>query len=427
MSLQNDEALLPRKLPAAVSSDGRVDPHGDLQTVAKNTGGRLLVVANRLPVTISKGADGAYTYKMSSGGLVSALLGVRGKLPFLWFGWLGKDIPEADQSTVATQLMEQHGCIPVFLPQQLAEDHYNGFSNDVLWPLLHYESQLGGVIGPAFLGAGTGSGEGGSVGSGKQFETRLWEAYKQANKMFASVVVEHFQTGDSIWVHDYHLMVLPFYLRQALADKERRVVAAAGTEGEAQTGQHTPWPRPTIAWFLHTPWPASDIYRVLPVRANIIRGLLECDLLGFHTHDYARHFTASAPRVLQGVQATPGALWYHDRRIAVGVFPIGIEPESFEAVQQSSSFEQRLAALGQHYAGVKLIVAVDRLDPIKGIPHRYVCWSVHVLAFIHLCGLTLAISLRLPHACMQATGLRGLPARAPGMGGQSHPLAGSCP
>lgn len=82
--------------------------------------------------------------------------------------------------------------------------------------------------------------------------------------------------GDLVWVHDYHLMLLPAMLREEMGPKKNV----------------------KIGFFLHTPFPSSEIYRILPVRNEVLMGVLQCDLIGFHTYDYARHFLSSCSRML---------------------------------------------------------------------------------------------------------------------------------
>jgi trehalose-6-phosphate synthase len=193
-----------------------------------------------------------------------------------------------------------------------------------LWPLLHYEQDMTGT---------------------KRFDWGVYDAHKRANEAFAEVVMSVAHEGDLIWAHDYHLMILPLLLRRRL-------------------------PRATIAWFLHTPFPSSEVFRTLPVRGELLRCLLACDLVGFHTPEYARHFASACARVLPGVELSPTAIAYHGSVTRIGAFPIGIEPESFVAIARSDKCVARIAELSAQFAGQRVIVSVDRLDPIKGIPHR---------------------------------------------------------
>ena len=107
---------------------------------------RLIVVSNRLPVTISKGADGEYSFKMSSGGLVAALSGCKKYLDFVWIGWTGFYIPPEDRPIVDRRLREEYKCQAVYLDDEVADRHYNGFSNSILWPLAHYNTSKSNLV-----------------------------------------------------------------------------------------------------------------------------------------------------------------------------------------------------------------------------------------------------------------------------------------
>jgi trehalose 6-phosphate synthase len=293
--------------------------------------GRLLVVANRLPVTLVRSTGDSYSFKMSSGGLVSALLGIRKQREFLWVGWIGEEVPEAERADVSRRLLAEHQCVPVFLSASLAASFYSAMSNDVLWPALH---------GDFHPGAST-----------ARWEYALWESYREATAIFADAVAAIAEAGDLIWLHDYHLMLLPALLRARLQKTK---------------------PPSSIAWFLHTPWPASSVFLSLPPAADIIKALLAADLVGFHTHDYARHFLSSAVRTLHGIETSPSSLTYKGRVTRLGVFPIGIEPDRFVETLRAAPAQEHLARLCARFAagGTRVLVAVDRLDPIKGVPHR---------------------------------------------------------
>lgn len=195
--------------------------------------------------------------------------------------------------------------------------------DSILWPLFHYHP---GEI---------------------TFDESAWEAYTQVNMIFAQAVAKDIQDGDLIWVHDYHLMLLPEMLRNLLRDKKDI----------------------KIGFFLHTPFPSSEIYRILPVREELLKGLLQCDLIGFHTYDYARHFLSSCSRILETPTDNNG-LKYQGRFITVSAFPIGIDPEKFTEGLKRPKVRERMAALRRKFEGVKLIVGVDRLDYIKGVPQK---------------------------------------------------------
>ncbi|KAI9920843.1 hypothetical protein PsorP6_002634 [Peronosclerospora sorghi] len=289
---------------------------------------RLIMVSNRLPISFHRNENtGEWSFSMSSGGLVTALNGIRDQVPFIWIGWLGEEIPHDEQSKVREKLAREFNCVPVFLSKEIAARYYNGFSNDILWPIFHY------VPLPLFR-----------PGSEKKFDFRQWDAYKLANKRFAQAVNQVYREGDFVWVHDYHLMMLPKLLRS----------------------RH---PLCKVGWFLHTPFPSAEMYRMLPVGKEILEGLLGADLLGFHTYDYARHFIAACAR-LPGASTSPKGVELGNHFSGIGVFPIGIDPEHFENILNSDPTQKRIQELTTKFAGRKIIIGVDRMDYIKGIPHK---------------------------------------------------------
>ncbi|PPR03674.1 hypothetical protein CVT24_007795 [Panaeolus cyanescens] len=314
-------------------------------------GGHLIVVSNRLPITINKDANGEYHFKMSSGGLVSALSGFKKSLNFTWIGWPGFFIPPKDRPLVDKRLMEEYSCQAVYLDDDVADRHYNGFSNSILWPLFHYH--------PGEM----------------NFDEENWNAYRQANMQFADAVRQQITPGAMVWVQDYHLMLLPMLLRGIIDGPENvgrftKTELAKITEGidatSLSSNPSAPIPGVKIGFFLHTPFPSSEIYRILPVRREILLGILYCDLIGFHTYDYARHFLSSCTRILS-LPTMPNGVEFEGRLAHVGTFPIGIEPSSFIQNLQKPSVKDRITQLEQRFGGVKVIVGVDRLDYIKGV------------------------------------------------------------
>lgn len=294
-------------------------------------GQRLIVVANRLPVSAYQDREGRWQLQVSAGGLVSALMGV-GNFETRWVGWPGvyiEDSPERDNLTVA---LEQDGYSPVYLDQKTCDLHYNGFCNSVLWQLFHYV--------PLNIDS-------------KLSETRTlqfqWAAHQLANRLFAEVVLRHYQPGDIVWVQDYHLMLLPAILKERKPDMK-------------------------VGFFLHTPFPSSEIYRTLPVREELLRAVLRADLIGFHTYDYARHFVSACTRIL-GLEGTPAGVEDNGSITRVAAFPIGIDPERFTAALESPEVRANVAQLLNRYAGRKVMLGVDRLDMIKGIPQKLLAFE----------------------------------------------------
>ncbi|OZJ01877.1 hypothetical protein BZG36_05018 [Bifiguratus adelaidae] len=310
---------------------------------------RLLVVSNRLPVTINKDkTTGEYQFKMSSGGLVSALSGLKKMMSFIWLGWPGLQVPEKDLELVEGRLLKEHSTMPVFVDDELADLHYNGFSNSILWPLFHYHP---GEI---------------------SFNEEWWEAYQQVNERFAEAIEKVLQDGDMVWVQDYHLMLLPALLRKRTTKKNIR-----------------------IGFFLHTPFPSSEIYRILPVRREILLGVLDADLLGFHTYDYARHFLSSCTRIL-GLSTLPNGVEFEGRTVHVGTFPIGIDPDNFIEGLKKPSIQERMKVLKSKFEGCKIIVGVDRLDYIKGVPQKMHAMDVFLSQHPEWVGKVVLVQLAVP-------------------------------
>jgi trehalose 6-phosphate synthase/phosphatase len=283
---------------------------------AELVAGDLVIASNRLPVTLRLGGD-EIGVDRSSGGLVSALRGVRRSQ--LWVGWPGTTVPAELEPLVTTRL-EEEGCEPVFLTEAEEEDFYGRICNDTLWPLLHYFVER------------------------MRYTREAWATYELVNERFAEVLARVSPPKARVWVQDFQLALVPAALRALRPDV-------------------------AIGFFLHTPFPSSEIYRLLPTRAELLRGILGSDYIGFHTGDYARHFRSTCLRVL-GIDAAPDAIAYDDRTIGVGVHPIGIDVDEFKATLRDPATKSIEAQLEERYAGRQLVLGIERLDYSKGIPQK---------------------------------------------------------
>jgi len=183
---------------------------------------------------------------MSSGGLVSALSGTKKSMSFTWIGWPGFYIPEKDRPIVDKRLMEEYSCQAVYLDDNVADRHYNGFSNSILWPLFHYH--------PGEM----------------NFDEENWLAYRIANVRFAEVVRKQVRENSMVWVQDYHLMLLPMLLRGLVTGPELTREFTSNELANITEGVESEYfqldARETvkgvkIGFFLHTPFPSSEIYR----------------------------------------------------------------------------------------------------------------------------------------------------------------------
>jgi trehalose 6-phosphate synthase/phosphatase len=282
---------------------------------------KLLIVSNRMPIS-AKVEKGAVSVAKSAGGLATGMRGPHEQSQSLWIGWPG-DVSKFDagQREELERRMAELRMAPVYLSQAEVNRYYEGFSNGVLWPLFHY---LTDKI--------------------KRDAWRDWKTYVEVNENFAEVVARSYEPGDKVWIHDYQLCLLPALVRKRV-------------------------PHARIGFFLHIPFPSVEVFRILPWREHVLRGILGADLVGFHTHSYARHFAQSA-RHLLGLRGDGGVLEHGEREVRVDVFPMGVDAKSFAEKAEEPEVLDDVARLRAEAGGRKLLLGVDRLDYTKGIPRR---------------------------------------------------------
>jgi alpha,alpha-trehalose-phosphate synthase [UDP-forming] len=268
----------------------------------------LVVVANRLPVTI--GDDG--TMKRSPGGLVSALSSI-GDGHMHWVGWLGNATAEGEDPPAP-----EGGMHAVPLAQVEIEGYYDGFCNSLLWPLFH------GRLQPLEL------------------SRTWWRAYRAVNHRFAATVSRIAPTGSTVWVHDYHLLLVPAMLRARRHDVR-------------------------IGSFLHIPFPPAQLFATLPWRRELLLGMLGADLLGFQTPEDVANLHATVERVINRDLST------RTPRTIVDAFPISVDVDAWERLGESASASagELRASLGTDPDGpTTVFLGADRLDYTKGIAQR---------------------------------------------------------
>jgi trehalose 6-phosphate synthase/phosphatase len=294
----------------------------------------LIIVIYRLPV-IAKRSERGWSFSWDDDALYLTSLGLRrgldGKIRILWVGVLNCDdeVPIHEQSHVSNTLYQRFGCIPVFLPTETRMKFYQGFCKGVLWPLFHMITEIMDE----------------EKMETKKFDRSLWHVYCTVNRKFADTVVAVYHEHDLIWIHDYHLMVLPSQLRRKLSGAK-------------------------IGFFLHTPWPSSEIYRMLPVRDELLRGLLSSSLIGFHLFDYARHFLSACVRLLNlEHESSRGALAveYSGRHVMIRVSHIGVDPDRFRERLDHPNVRQAAETLAGDIHDRIVLCGIDDLDIVKGI------------------------------------------------------------
>jgi trehalose 6-phosphate synthase/phosphatase len=283
---------------------------------------RLIVVSNRLPLILRK-AGGHWTTERSSGGLASAMNPILRRNGGDWIGWAGAGGEEDQEGrrSVLQDWAQKEQCFAVELPDEVVTGFYEGYSNQTLWPVFHnFPSQL-------------------------KFDAKDWQAYVEANRIFSKAVVERYKPGDLVWVHDYHLMLLPQMLRDELPDA-------------------------AIGFFLHIPFPSSEIFPILPRREELLQGLLGADLVAFQTHGHLQQFRSALLRVL-GIESKVTEVAVDACPVRLEALPIGIAPEEYtDLLRKDEATARYHAELIARYTGRRVLLAVDRLDYTKGIAER---------------------------------------------------------
>eukprot|EP00798_Chlamydomonas_sp_ICE-L_P015885 gene15885-22013_t len=298
---------------------------------------RLVIVSNHLPLRVKKGEKGwefewdeDSLYAQAKEGIIDGT-----EFDVLYVGCLPVEIQTDEQEEVSAELKRLYNCSPVFIDTDVREKYYKGFCKQQLWPLFHYILP----ISPISLG---------------RFDSDLWQAYVKANKSFADKLVEECSTDtDFVWIHDYHLLVLPSLLRKRFN-------------------------RIRCGLFLHSPFPSSEIFRTFPKREELLRSLLNADLIGFHTFDYARHFLSCCSRMLGMEHETSRgsiSLEYCGRTCPMHALCWEMVSKKVHCVNPQryidgfgwDEYKWRRGELLAQYEGMTVLVGVDDMDVFKGI------------------------------------------------------------
>ncbi|TAK54081.1 MAG: bifunctional alpha,alpha-trehalose-phosphate synthase (UDP-forming)/trehalose-phosphatase [Bacteroidetes bacterium] len=290
---------------------------------------RLVIVSNRLPfhVTIK---ENELLFNPSPGGLASGLksyvestTGLQSNFHhYLWVGWPGATVERELMSLVASKALAEYQSYPLFFSEHEMENFYHGFCNKTIWPLFHY------------------------FPSHAIYDQEFWESYKRVNEIFAERLFQVLRPGDTVWIHDYHLMLLPKLLKERTPDIP-------------------------IGFFLHIPFPSFELFRLLPNRwrHELLEGMLGADLVGFHTFEYTQHFLQCVLRIL-GYEHYMGEISLPNRVAKVETFPMGIDFEKFSTALNLPEVRDEFDNIKATLSTVKVILSVDRLDYTKGILNR---------------------------------------------------------
>ena len=279
----------------------------------------LVIAANRLPVTRTPQG-----WAPSPGGLVRALLPLLRERRGTWVGWTG--VPDDHAEPFEVDGVHLH---PIALSSQDVAEYYEGFSNDTLWPLYHDAMRDSG------------------------FHGNEWEAYRSVNHRFAVTLANIAPRDAIVWVHDYHLQLVPAMLREQRPDVR-------------------------IGYFNHIPFPPYELFARLPWRGEIVEGLIGADLVGFQRRLASRNLAACAQQFVgahyvegDGVGEDLGIIEHAGRHAHVGTFPISIDVDEFETVAAGRATRQRTASIRARLGEPEVVLlGVDRLDYTKGIGTR---------------------------------------------------------
>ena len=286
---------------------------------------KTIIVSNRLPVKIIKEEDAIY-YLPSEGGLATGLSSIYRQENNVWLGWPGLYIKKQEEKDEITKDLRNENMVPVFITEKLIREYYEGFSNETIWPVFHYFLQYA------------------------NFDQQLFKAYVEANRKFCNELLKIAEPTDTIWIHDYHLLLLPQMVREKLPDA-------------------------SIGFFLHIPFPSYEMFRMMPWRKEMLSGMLGADLIGFHTYDDNRHFLSSVSRLV-GLPNVRGRIETAERIIEVDSFPMGIDYNKFALTAASPKTIDHEIKFRSSLGDQKLILSIDRLDYSKGIPQRLLAFEL---------------------------------------------------
>jgi alpha,alpha-trehalose-phosphate synthase [UDP-forming] len=289
---------------------------------------RLIIVSNRLPVTMERGPHGCKAHP-SCGGLVSALLPIFRTAGGSWVGWPGTELDSQVEAALRAASERHCSYEPVFLTSEERAFFYHGCSNEILWPLFH------------------------DLPSPCNFDPAYWTAYGQVTEKFADAVERVALPEDFVWVHDYHLMLLAHVLRT----------------------RNTPC---VLAYFHHVPFPAPDTFEKLPWRLEVLRGLLQFDRLGFQTDRDRRNFVSCVRRFFRKVRVKRTGAGFRvsaeGRETEIGAFPISVDYQTLAQESRDSAVLARAEAIRSDFGGSRIVLGLDRLDYTKGILERLVAF-----------------------------------------------------
>lgn len=285
-------------------------------------------------------SDYSYTVEkavIGNGGLTNAIDAAAdaGKLDEkIWVGTLGCPIDVLDdhmRESIAERLENDYDSLTVYASDSDLNGHYEHYCKTILWPVFHYQIP--------------------DHPKSKAYEDHSWIFYVRVNEAFADRIAKNYKKGDIIWIHDYHLLLVPGLLRQKL-------------------------PGAQIGFFLHTAFPSSEIFRCLAVRAELLEGILGANMIGFQNDEYGHHFLQTCSRLLNVEATKHGVILENGRFVHVNTCPIGIDPKTIDQQRRMPEVAQWIGTITDKYRGKRIIVARDKLDNIRGVRQKILAYEL---------------------------------------------------
>ena len=251
----------------------------------------------------------------------------------LWVGTLAMPTDSLEphlQTIIAEKLEHDYESLTVYVNDNNFDGHYSHYCKTILWPVFHYQIP--------------------DSPKSKAYEDHSWIHYVKINQAFADRIAKNWKRGDVVWIHDYHLLLVPGMLRKLIPDAQ-------------------------IGFFLHVAFPSSEIFRCLAVRKDLLEGMLGSNLIGFQTDEYCHHFLQTCSRLLN-VEATKDGVYLEDRFVNVNTFPIGIDPKQLDERRDTADVAQWIRIISEKYAGKRIIVARDKLDNVRGVRQKILAYEL---------------------------------------------------
>lgn len=251
----------------------------------------------------------------------------------IWVGTIGfptDALVDSKRDEISDKLANEYDSVTVFPSDRDIDGHYAHYCKTILWPVFHYQIP--------------------DHPKSKAYEDHSWEFYRNVNQNFADKIIANYKRGDIIWVHDYHLLLVPGMIRRKLPDAQ-------------------------IGFFLHAAFPSSEVFRCLSTRTELLEGMLGANLVAFQTREYAHHFLQTCSRLLT-VEATPDGVQLEDRFVNVSHEPIGVDPEGMAKAREEPDVKEWIKVIQERYKGKHLIVARDKLDNVRGVRQKLLAFEL---------------------------------------------------